>query len=278
MFGLPPREPGYGLAVIDGRCYQRGIEVECEEREPVFDLPPPFSPPIPAGTGGVKCAPGFYQDNSGNCVALLPGSGGGGSQPPVLVVPPGNDRAACLAYVAKYRNVFHRDPAPLPWCMTQPAPCPTGFIRRPDGSCMSLDAPPPAILPPVHEPDSPPPPGPVHHHRRHPRRLPPVRRPHVPKPKPVTPAPVIPVGEICPTWGYVPRPIPGVDEYQNFRCTPGQPVVIDPGLQEAGRLEALRRHGLGDLEGFTVGNIEVPTWALVAGAAAVGLLLLKRRR
>jgi len=52
-------------------------------------------------------------------------------------------------------------------------------------------------------------------------------------------------GDICPIRGYVSRPIPGADEYQNFRCTPGQPVVIDRGIAAAGAAGAYARQGGG---------------------------------
>jgi hypothetical protein len=55
-------------------------------------------------------------------------------------------------------------------------------------------------------------------------------------------------GEICPSYGHVNRQIPGVDEYQVIRCTPGQPVEIDRGLRRVVRQEALARHPAGGRE------------------------------
>ena len=71
--------------------------------------------------------------------------------------------------------------------------------------------------------------SPVSHVRAHRQRRPRVRQPYTDP------------NDICPIRGYVSRPIPGVDEYQNFRCTPGQPIVIDPGIAAAGRADALAR-------------------------------------
>ena len=97
---------------------------------------------------------------------------------------------------------------------------------------------------------------------------------------------VAPASELCPTRGWVTRDIPGAGEYQVFRCTPGQPVVIDVGLQTVGRQEALARHGanigglgdLGDLGDFLIGNISIPTWGLLAAAGALAFMVLGKRR
>jgi hypothetical protein len=52
-------------------------------------------------------------------------------------------------------------------------------------------------------------------------------------------------GDVCPLRGYVSRPIPGAAEYQNFKCTPGQPVTIDRGMAAAGAAGAYQRQGGG---------------------------------
>jgi hypothetical protein len=111
--------------------------------------------------------------------------------------------------------------------------------------------------------------------RRMPRAV--VRRPYKPRFEPRA-RERTPSGELCPIAGYVRRPIPGVAEEQIFKCTAGQPVVIDPGIAFMGRQEALARHGLGSLDDFTIGNTIVPTWALIAAIAVGALWFMKARR
>lgn len=214
----------------------------------------------------------------------------------------GQDLAGCLAYVKKYRGIYGHDPAGV-WCVgqqppitapplilpppvIQPAPpvmqppsdlptggprCSTGFIPQ-NGNCVPVmpvtNLPPPVRTPPI---------GPIWGRWAWKRRKPPVRRPYVPKPKPTPVIAVAPV-EICPVRGYTSREIPGANEYQNFRCTPGQPVTIDAGLQAAGRQDAMARHGLSGLDGFSIGSVELPDWALYAGLGLVAYLLLKKGR
>lgn len=137
--------------------------------------------------------------------------------------------------------------------------------------------------PPIHVPTTPPvSTGPVHyrHHwnrdwwRRHR-----IKRPHVEAPKPpIHPVAIAPATEICPIRGYVARAIPGVNEYQNFRCTPGQPVVIDAGLAAAGRADAYARHGLSGLDEsgqFSSQFVSGVAWSL--GAALVAYFLLRKK-
>lgn len=200
------------------------------------------------------CTPSSPWWNTNQCV-----SGPVGYVP---VAPPNPnapaDYAACLAYVEKYKRLYGVDPVGIR-CMRPPAP--------------PVD---------VYHPPSPPPVSPVHriHVRRFPRRYH-VRRPIVEHPVTGKPVPSPATGELCPIRGYVSRPIPGVPEYQNFKCTPGQPVVIDPGLQAVGAAEARLRHpelsGLGDL-GFLVGNIEVPTWLPVVAVGVIAIMFLGKRR
>lgn len=179
---------------------------------------PPFVPPPPPDTGGIKCAQGYMLVN-GECV---PAFTHGVPLPPVKPVP------------AWWRP------------------------RRPGGTVGT---------------------SPAWGRWMWRRRRPPIRRPWIDKrDKPAPPVVVaVPAAEICPIRGYVSRAIPGANEYQNFRCTPGQPVTIDAGLAAAGRQDALAR-GLSDLGDFTVGNVTVPTWALLAGAGVVALMFMKGKR
>lgn len=244
MFGqLPARDPQLPLAVTaDGRCWQAGYEVACEYVYPSGDLP--------------------SGDNTGP------------------VTPPaydrGLDRAACLAYAAKYRRLYGRDPDV--WCLKpQPkslamcdyAPPPQGcrYVQGSSydattqcGLVLSCDA----ILKP--SPTIPVQSIPVSPEYRVPSHR--QRRPRVKIPKHEE--------ELCPTRGWVTRNIAGANEYQVFRCDPGRPVVIDPGLQAVGRREALaRRPGLGDIGDVMIGNFVIPTWALLAGAALIGVVVFK---
>jgi len=100
-----------------------------------------------------------------------------------------------------------------------------------------------------------------------------VRRPYKPRLAPRA-APDTPSGELCPIAGYVRRPIAGVAEEQIFRCDPGRPVVIDPGLREAGRAEAAARYGLHGL--FDDGGAD-NTWLWIAGAVAIYYFILRKR-
>lgn len=103
-----------------------------------------------------------------------------------------------------------------------------------------------------------------------------VRKPFKPRlaPRTVVSAPS---GELCPIAGYVRRPIPGVNEEQIFRCDPGRPVVIDPGLREAGRAEAAARYGMHGFFDDGGGCGADNTWLWIAGAAVVYYFLIKKR-
>lgn len=182
-------DPRYGgLAITpDGRCWQGGREVSCEDESPVY------SPPLAIA-------------------------------PPSLI-------------------------SPLPTPSPLPLPSPIPDIPLPSPST-----------------------GPIYKHWKWRKRRPPVKRPYIERLQPVAAI------ELCPIRGYVAREIPGANEYQNFRCVPGQPVTIDPGLQAVGRREALARHGLSDLGDFVIGNIAVPQWALLAGASLLVFMFLKKRR
>jgi hypothetical protein len=212
------------------------------------------------------CTPASVSYGTNNCV-----TGPAGTLPLAPGAP--GDLAACLAYVAKYKSLYGRSPGM--WCETQ-----------------QVVKPPPRFLgPPIpYVPPSPPPfrlPGPVNpepvtppvstspvHHRRMWRRPPPrPRPPYRPPPRPSEPS-----SELCPTYGWVSRDIKGAGEYQVFKCTPGQPVVIDPGLQAVGRQEALARHGLHGLDDVMLGSVAIPTWAMLAGAAVVAYMVFVKRR
>jgi hypothetical protein len=122
--------------------------------------------------------------------------------------------------------------------------------------------------------------GPVYGYR--PRRMPRavVRRPYKPRFEPRA-RERTPSGELCPIAGYVRRPIPGVAEEQIFKCTAGQPVVIDPGIAAAGRSEALARHGLGGFGALASGDLTSEFWSGVMfslGAAAVAYFVLRKKR
>lgn len=236
--------------------------------------------------GGATNAYGF-----GGLGDATKGDNSGGVQmwPPGGPVPTrtGQDLAACLAYVAKYRAKMGRDPVGV-WCVGQSAPpvilpppppvviagprCSPGFTPY-NGRCVPVPPVVTALPTPAPAPIST---SPVHHRWAWKRRPPPVKRPHVERPKPhVALAPV----EICPIRGYTSRLIPEANEYQNFKCTPGQPVTIDTGLQAAGRADAMARHGLSGLDGdVTIGSVTVPMWVAIAGVAAVGMFLMKHRR
>lgn len=194
------------------------------------------------------------QDNSGPLGPTLP------------AVRSPSDYAACQAYVAKYRSKFGHDPGiqcGSPPVAGYPAPSPPVIPLPP---VFQSPIPPPA--PPLTQ-------GPVRAWR--PRRMPRpvIRRPYS------APEERRPVqrssGELCPVSGHVSRDIRGAGEYQVFACTPGQPVVIDPGLQAVGRREALARHGLSGL-GFVVGNIDVPDWLPLVAIAALGVFVFMKRR
>jgi len=169
--------------------------------------------------------------------------------------------------------------------------CAPGWIVR-NGICVLAVQPPgpiqggpkppqpvPVFQPPIRiEPPTPTPApssGPVWWGR--PRRMPRpvVRRAYKPRLAPKT-APSTPAGELCPIVGYVRRPIPGVAEEQIFRCDPGRPVVIDPGIREAGRAEAAARYGLHGLDGLFDGGDN--TWLWIAGAVAVYYFFIRKAR
>lgn len=139
---------------------------------------------------------------------------------------------------------------------------------------------PPVFQPPLREPPPSPSPSPRNtwlHWR--PRRMPrPVtRKPFQPR---IAPRPPVstPVGELCPIAGYVRRPIPGVAEEQIFRCTAGQPVVIDPGLREAGRAEAAARYGMHGLDGFDMSSLSDSPLLWIAGGFALYYFFIKGKR
>jgi len=139
---------------------------------------------------------------------------------------------------------------------------------------------PPIFQPPLREPPPSPSPGPfrVWHPRRMPRPV--VRRPFKPRLEHRV-REYAPSGELCPIVGYVRRPIPGVAEEQIFRCTAGQPVVIDPGLATVGRQEAWARHGLSGLGAIASGDLTSEFWSGVMwslGAAAVAYFILRKKK
>lgn len=90
------------------------------------------------------------------------------------------------------------------------------------------------------------------------------------------------VVELCPLAGYVTRPVPGTSEYQVYRCTPGQRVTIDRGLQEAGIREAMQRQDVtraGETGAFAaLTETSSPNWLLIGGIAVGAWLLLGRGR
>ena len=270
-----------GLAVMpDGRCYQGGIEVSCIDEDPYAGG---GVPEFQGGPTSQQCPPGQTLV-SGKCVPVaydpLPPIGiyPGTPAPPVTATTPGlppgrtwDDWRACKAYESKYRTVFGRDPVNL-WCSSIPGPpptIPTPPVATPPVTVTTITPPPPLSAGPTY-------PGLPRRRRR--------RRGWQGRPQPRI-VPQVPAadagGELCPARGWVSRPIPGVNEYQVVACTPGAPVVINQGLATVVRREALARQGLsglGDLGDFTVGNVIIPTWALVASAAAAAFLLLGKRR
>lgn len=211
-------------------------------------------------------------------------SGGPAVTGPPYVRSP-EDWAACQAYVVKYRAKFGVNPPDI-WCIGQPQPPASSPVPIPVSPPSVVVSGPDLVVAPVQGPTPSPTTGPMIQTWGWRRRRPPVRRPYIEKPRPVHAVPV----EICPIRGYTSRPIPGADEYQNFRCTPGQPVVIDAGLQRAGAYDAYQRHGMAGLDDtqatfaglfheVLLGNLTIPPWVpLVALAAgAVFLWSVKKR-
>ena len=157
----------------------------------------------------------------------------------ILPAPPAN----CPPdYRAKYIRVFGVDPMCTPAAET-PYLAPTGMPAAPGTNAGPGVAPSPIpVSPPVLVSPA----------------------PAIPTPMPVSPTVTLPpprtharmrrtrpgrrYGEICPSYGHVNRQIPGVDEYQVVKCTPGQPVEIDRGLRRVVRQEALARHPGGGRE------------------------------
>lgn len=205
--------------------------------------------------GACVCLPGSQWYGTNQCV--VSGSGPVAFTPPTGLTPA--DYQACLDYIAKYRRVYGRDPLGVNCVLRQPTP-PVVFEPGPARQAPVVD-----VYP---GPPTPPSTGYVHRIHAHRPPRPRVKQPTVERTD----------GELCPTWGYVSRPIPGVPEYQNFRCTPGRPVVIDPGLQAVGAAEARRRHGMGDLSGFTIAGFTLPDWFPVVAIGAAVLFLLKSKR
>lgn len=186
--------------------------------------------------------------------------GGGGSGPPYGVFcPPG----------------FRIDPTGV--CVSisgsgvGPSPSDFGTPPQPPAETPFPDVGPIKVSPPV------PVPVPITPVSAPPISTSPVWRPRKHKPRPM-PRPEPITGELCPARGWVSRAIPGVNEYRTVACTPGKPVVIDQGLATVVRQGALQRAGLGDLEGFTIGNITLPTWALAVGAGLVLFTLMGKKR
>lgn len=102
-----------------------------------------------------------------------------------------------------------------------------------------------------------------------------AKPPTVARPQPV------PAGEACPPAGYVTRPLPGTKEYGVFPCRPGGAVRIDPARMRALTADAQRR-GLSDITEVLAFVQEprwgLPTWAWVAIAIAVFMIVRKGRR
>ncbi len=172
--------------------------------------------------------------------ASYPTNAGPGGPPPAQAMGP----ACSPAYIAKYTAKFGY----APWCPPSgpagfgpvgilPLPrqiiCPTGKTYDPIGkTCIPFETAPPIVLPPT------PPPAPVSPVSTQPARH--GHRRHVQQPSAGDGA-----YDVCPIRGYVSRPILGADEYQNFKCTPGEQVRIDRGLAAAGAAGAYARQGGG---------------------------------
>ena len=151
-------------------------------------------------------------------------------------------------YRAKYIKVFGVDPGCTPF-VAPPYVAPTGMPAAPGTNAGPGVATPP-YLPPITAtpaPATPTAPMPVSPPvLLAPPRVPGLRHPRTPPVRRSRPGKT--AGELCPSYGHVNRQIPGVDEYQVIRCTPGQPVSIDRGLRRVVRQEALARHPGGGSE------------------------------
>lgn len=208
------------------------------------------------------------------------GNAGPGTPAPVPS-PPLTSLVPCTdAYIAKYKSRFGYPPSFCRPRVNLPNPpivpiCQAG-MQLINGRCMPVMVEPPHVPVPV---------GPVastparRHRRRQPRMA-------------------FQSNELCPIRGYVSRQIPGVAEYQNFRCTPGRPVRIDPGLAAVGAQGAYQRAAaqglgesglnggntfwdLGDVSIDAAGGDTTPTW-LLAAVLMIGFVALsskgRRRR
>jgi len=162
----------------------------------------------------------------------------------ILPAPPAN---CPPEYRAKYIKVFGVDPGCTPY-IAPPYVAPTGMPAAPGtnagpGVTTPPYVPPIAVTPTPATPTAPPVPV------SPPVLIAPPRTPRAPRTPPVRRSrPGRISGELCPSYGHVNRQIPGVDEYQVVRCTPGQPVEIDRGLRRVVRREALARHPGGGRE------------------------------
>ena len=252
--------------------YLRGKDVGAPVPFGPFGIPPPTTQgPSAAG----PCGPGTNDPNcTGGTVVI---------HPTPVKIPIGQCQAGY------YRDVISGNCIPV-----ETAGPPTGGVVE---------------TPPLQAPGGgAPATSPVTHVRAHRQRRGRVRQPYVDP------------NDICPLRGYVSRPISGTDEYQNFRCTPGQPVVIDPGIAAAGRADALARQQAAGQQGpalwtgqaggwgwgtpyynprvrwapwpaqqpdsddtmaglfdgsVDIAGFQVPTIALIAGAAALAWWMLK---
>jgi len=265
--------------------------------------------------GGVTGGQGDPVKPSGGSYWQLPA--GSGSEPGGTNAPPGSKlpgpdvlRFNCTPeYIAKYKAKFGRPPygcgqiippeaigTIYPETQTRPVPRyilpppnagPGGAGYEPGAPMTGVPVPPvpetggpgtwsvPIPGPPATQPTPLPTPVATVQPRR---RVPRPRRRAAPMPRS---SPTVPSGEICPSEGYVTRPLPGTHEYGIFPCRRGQPYTLDQARMASLTAGAKARglSGFDEILGFIQQpQFGLPIWAWAAAAIAIFMVVRRGRR